>query len=135
MISIRSFLVQAAWLILAVPAPGQDGAKEPKEQSIKITREFLCPGETNPFQYGQFVEYLCNFVPGMWAKKLYDGSFEGLSPYRLPFLKETDFREKPWYPSGAVNRAAFSFDSDNPVSGARAQRIAVADGAPCTVGM
>jgi alpha-N-arabinofuranosidase len=108
---------------------------DPAKIPVKITPTLLTSERISPLQYGQFVEYLCDLIPGMWAEKLYDGSFEGLSPYKVPFLKETDFREKPWYPSGAVNRAVYSFDSDNPVSGARAQRIAVADGAPCTVGM
>jgi hypothetical protein len=86
-------------------------------------------------QYGQFIEYLCNLVPGMWAEKLYDGSFEGLSPYKVAFLKETDFREKPWYPSGAVNRADYERDPHNPVGGAVCQRISARPGAPCVVGI
>jgi alpha-N-arabinofuranosidase len=86
-------------------------------------------------QCGQFIEYLCDLVPSMWAEKLYDGSFEGLSPYNVAYLKETDFREKPWYPCGATNRAQFTRDSGDPVSGAVAQKIAVADGAPCAVGI
>jgi alpha-N-arabinofuranosidase len=102
---------------------------------FKVTRTALVPGEISPLQYGQFVEYLCDLIPGMWAEKLYDGSFEGLSPYKFVFLKETDFREKPWYPSGAVNRAEFVRDRSNPVSGTFAQKITVADGAPCTVGI
>lgn len=102
---------------------------------IKVTRELLCAASIHPFQYGQFVEYLCNLVPAMWAEKLYDGSFEGLSPYKLVYLKETDFQEKPWVPSGATNRADYTFDTDNPVHGARAQRITVPDGVPCTVGI
>src|SRR5437764_5577324 len=69
--------------------------------TIRVTRDALCPGEISPLQYGQFVEYLCDLVPGLWAEKLSDGSFEGLSPYRVAYLKETDFRAKPWYPSGA----------------------------------
>jgi len=71
----------------------------------------------------------------MWAEKLYDGSFEGLTPYKFAYLRETDFREKPWYPSGATNRAEFARDRNEPVSGAVCQKIAVADGAPCTVGI
>ena len=43
----------------------------------KITRDFLRPAKINPFQYGQFIEYLCTMVPAMWAEKLFDGSFEG----------------------------------------------------------
>ena len=69
-------------------------------------------------QYGQFVEYLCDLVPAMWAEKLCDGSFEGLSPYNFVFLKETDFKERPWYPSGEVNRAEVALDTATKVSGA-----------------
>src|SRR5437762_107261 len=71
----------------------------------------------------------------MWAEKLYDGSFEGLSPYMFAYLKETDFREKPWYPSGATNRATYAKDRERPVSGDVSQQIAVEGGAPCTVGI
>ncbi len=80
----------------------------PAGSPVVVTREFLTPVRINPFQYGQFIEYLCNLVPGMWAEKLYDGSFEGLKPYKFAYLKETDFREKPWYPTGATNRACTS---------------------------
>jgi len=102
---------------------------------IKVTREPLCPGEINPFQCGQFIEYLCDLVPGMWAERLYDGSFEGLSPYDVAFIKETDFREKPWHPSGAMNRAEYVLDPETKVSGDVSQRIGVPGGAPCTVGI
>ena len=101
---------------------------------LRITRDFL-PGTISPMQYGQFIEYLCDLVPGMWAEKLYDGSFEGLSPYKIVYLKETDFREKPWYPCGATNRAEYALDGKDKVSGETAQRIAVKDGPPCTVGI
>jgi alpha-N-arabinofuranosidase len=86
-------------------------------------------------QYGQFIEYLCNLVPGMWAEKLYDGSFEGLTPYKFAYLRQTDFREKPWYPSGAPNRAEYSLDRGEPISGAVCQKIDAKAGAPCTVGI
>ena len=74
---------------------------DPGDSPVKITREFLRPGRINPYQYGQFIEYLCTMVPAMWAEKLVDGSFEELSPYKVAYLKETYFRERPWYPSGA----------------------------------
>jgi alpha-N-arabinofuranosidase len=102
---------------------------------LKVTREPLCPGRISPLQYGQFVEYLCDLVPSMWAEKLYDGSFEGLGRYKVAYLKETDFREKPWYPSGATNRARYALDPQDPVSGKVCQKIEVAAGAPCTVGI
>ncbi len=102
---------------------------------VKVTSDFLCPGEISPLQYGQFIEYLCDLVPGMWAEKLHDASFEGLTPYKFAFLKETDFRAKPWYPCGAVNRAEHTLDSNEPVSGATSQKIFVPAGPPCTVGI
>jgi alpha-N-arabinofuranosidase len=102
---------------------------------VKVTRDPHCPGSINRFQYGQFVEYLCTLVPGMWAEKLYDGSFEGLSPYKFAYLRDKDFQEKPWCPCGATNRAEHSHDPNNPVSGSVSQKIAVAEGAPCTVGI
>jgi alpha-L-arabinofuranosidase len=108
-----------------------DLANEP----VRITRESLYPGEISPLQYGQFIEYLCDLVPAMWAERLYDGSFEGLSPYKFVFLKEKDFREKPWYPAGAVNRADFALDPKEPVSGKVAKRIRVTGDAPCRVGI
>src|SRR6266571_3783962 len=85
--------------------------------AIRITREPLVEARINPMQYGQFVEYLCDLVPSMWAEKLYDGSFEGLSPYKFVFLKETDFKEKLWHPSGAVNRAKYTLDRETKISG------------------
>ncbi len=108
-----------------------DAGKAP----LKVTRDLLRPGTIDPMQYGQFIEYLCDLVPGMWAEKLHDGSFEGLTSYKVAYLRETDFRAKPWYPSGATNRADYALDRDRPVSGAVCQKIAVKDGAPCTVGI
>jgi alpha-N-arabinofuranosidase len=102
---------------------------------LKVTRDPLCHGTIGPGQYGQFIEYLCDLVPAMWAEKLYDSSFEGPGPYRFAYLKETDFKEKPWYPCGATNRAEYSRDPADPVSGAASQKIVVAGGAPCTVGI
>jgi alpha-N-arabinofuranosidase len=108
---------------------------DPAKASLRVTRDPLRPGTINPMQYGQFIEYLCDLVPAMWAEKLYDNSFEGLTPYKFAYRKQTDFREKPWYPSGATNRAEFTLDRAQPVSGAVCQRIAVRAGAPCTVGI
>src|SRR5262249_40856884 len=65
-------------------------AVDPASAPLKVTRDFLRPGTINPMQYGQFVEYLCDLVPGMWAEKLCDGSFEGLTPYKFAYLRETD---------------------------------------------
>jgi alpha-N-arabinofuranosidase len=102
---------------------------------LRVTPKPLYAGEISPLQYGQFVEYLCDLVPSMWAEKLYDGSFEGLRPYKVQYLKETDFKEKPWYPTGATNRAEFIQDPRDPVGGQVSQKIAVRGAEPCTVGI
>ena len=78
---------------------------DPSRTPIVVTRTPLVPGEISPLQYGQFIEYLCNLVPSMWAEQLDDGSFEGLTPYKLVHLKETDFREHPWHPAVRLNQS------------------------------
>jgi alpha-N-arabinofuranosidase len=131
-------LTLALLLVVSLPSPesavaaGEDDAGK---AALKVTRDFLRAGTINPMQYGQFIEYLCDLVPAMWAEKLYDGSFEGLTPYKFAYLRETDFREKPWYPSGATNRAAFVRDGTQPVSGSACQKINVKGSATCTVGI
>ena len=99
---------------------------------LRIPRDFL-PGTINPMQYGQFIEYLCDLVPSMWAEKLYDGSFEGLTPYKFAYLRETDFKEKPWQHSDIAQRATFTLDPDHAVSGSVSLRIATKGGQPCPV--
>jgi alpha-L-arabinofuranosidase len=108
---------------------------DPSKAPVVVTTEFLTPARINPFQYGQFIEYLCTLVPGMWAEKLYDGSFEGLSPYKFAYLKETDFREKPWYPTGATNRVLHSVDRTSKVSGESSRKIVAPENLPCTGGV
>jgi alpha-L-arabinofuranosidase len=119
----------------AEPAAGAAAAPGTDVATIRITRDFLQTGPINRMQYGQFIEYLCNLVPSMWAEKLFDGGFEGLTPYKVAFIKQADFREKPWYPSGATARAEFQLDTNQPVGGKVCQKIAVSEGPPCTVGI
>jgi alpha-L-arabinofuranosidase len=102
---------------------------------LRITGTPLCPGRISPFQYGQFIEYLCDLVPSMWAEKLYDGSFEGLTPYKFVFVKETDFTEKPWYPVGERNRLRVEPDTTRSISGPTSKRIELSAGAPCEGGV
>ena len=102
---------------------------------LRIGSEPLCPGTISPFQHGQFIEYLCDLVPSMWAEKLYDTSFEGLQPYGFVYLRETDFKEKPWYPSGATNRSHCTRDKSTKVSGEVSMKIDVPAGPPATVGI
>lgn len=108
---------------------------DPAAMPLKISREPLCQDRLDHNQYGQFVEYLCDLIPSLWAEKLHDGSFEGLTPYKVQFLKDKDFKEHAWYPSGATNRAQYVPDKSDPVSGNVAMRITATGAMPCTVGM
>lgn len=100
-------------------------------QTVTVSAEPLNDGTITSRQCGQFIEYLCNLVPGLWAEKVYDGRFEGLSHYKVAFIPQTDFREKSWYPCGAVNRGEYANNGE----GHGGQRIRVAGGAPCTLGI
>lgn len=121
------------WLGCPLAAYGQAASSD--APMVKVTRDALGDGRISPLQYGQFVEYLCDLVPAMWSEKLYDGSFEGLTPYAFVYLKEKDFKEQPWYPSGATNRALYSSDRESKVSGEASQKIEAEQGAPSTVGL
>lgn len=107
----------------------------PAKTPLKVTRKFLLPDTISPYQYGQFIEYLCDLVGSMWAEKLYDGSFEGPSRYKVAFIKDEDNREKPWYASGDTKRAEYVSDPQDPVSGQVSRKIVVSDGPPSNVGI
>jgi alpha-L-arabinofuranosidase len=117
-------------LVLAVAA-----AWAVQGSTIKVLPEALCPGRIDPMQCGQFIEYLCDLVPGMWAEKLYDGHFVGLSPYKVRFIEGKDFKEQAWYPSGAVNRARYSRSDDGPSAGQGSRLIEIGTGAKATAGL
>ncbi|MFI5387818.1 MAG: alpha-L-arabinofuranosidase C-terminal domain-containing protein [Fimbriimonadales bacterium] len=108
---------------------------DPDRIPVRITREPLVPGRISHLQYGQFIEYLCDLVPSMWAEKLYDGSFEGLTPYKFVHVKETDFKEKPWYPFGQTDRLQVSQDSSTKVSGDVSMHVSLTPATPCEGGI
>lgn len=103
--------------------------------TIRVLDTTICPGRINPMQCGQFMEYLCDLIPGMWAERLYDGSFEGLSPYKFTFRAAKDFKEEPWYPSGAINRLDWGPVKERPISGEKCEKLTIRPGAPATAGI
>ena len=103
--------------------------------TLTVTGESICQATVSPFQYGQFIEYLCGLTPSMFAEQVFDGSFEGVPPYRVEFRKETDRLEKPWYPDGAVHRGEFALDATQAFNGKVSQRITQKPGDPCTLGV
>ena len=103
--------------------------------TLTVTNKPVCPAAISPYQYGQFIEYLCGLTPSMFAEQVFDGSFEGVPPYRVEFRKDTDRLEKPWYPDGAVHRGDFALDAIRPFNGKVSQRITQKPGDPCTLGI
>ena len=103
--------------------------------TVHVRNESLIDGTISPFQTGQFVEFLSNVVPSMHAEKVYDGSFVGLIPYLAFHIRETDFQENPWYPSGAVHRGEYTLDPADPFNGKVSQCISVGGEHPCVLGI
>ena len=96
----------------------------------KLTRD-----QISPYQYGQFVEFLANLVRSMHAEKVFDNSFLGLEPYLAWFIKQTDFKENHWYPSGAVHRGEYVLDGESPFNGPVSQKISTMGEDPCDLGI
>ena len=74
-------------------------------------------------QQGQFIELLCNHIPSIIAQQVVSTSFEDAPPCHVDYRREVDEPHRPWYPDGAVVVAQYSFDTSNPYSGARSQKI------------
>jgi alpha-L-arabinofuranosidase len=104
------------------------------KNTITIQPHLVVQERISPYQYGQFIEYLYDVVTGLWGEKLYDQSFEGQRPYNVAFRRQTDNREKPWYPLGGVTHARYSLDEHEPVNGKVSQRISL-EGDPATLGI
>ena len=103
--------------------------------TFTVTNEPICHATISPYQYGQFVEYLCGLTPSMFAEQVFDGSFEGVPPYHVEFRRDTDRLERPWYPDGAVHRGDFALDPVGAFNGKVSQRITQRPGDPCTLGV
>jgi alpha-N-arabinofuranosidase len=103
--------------------------------TIRVTRERLVDAPISPLQCGQFVEFLCDLVPGMHAERIDDDSFEGVPPYRVKYLGEADRRERPWRASGDESRGEWTLDKSEAFNGAVSQRIRTRKDEPCTLGV
>ncbi len=99
----------------SVPPAG--GSESP---TITITREPLSSGTISPFQYGQFIEYLCALTPSMFAEKIFDGGFEGVPDYKVAFRKQTDRLERPGIPTAPSTAASSRSTAQGPTT-ARSQ--------------
>jgi alpha-L-arabinofuranosidase len=107
----------------------------PEVERVLVRAERLRDAPASPYLTGQFVEFLCDLVPGMLSERIADDSFEGPVPYRFKYRGDVDHRPRPWYPSGAVHRGEYALDKEKPFNGAVSLRIRAGDGEPCTLGI
>jgi alpha-N-arabinofuranosidase len=106
-------------------------------QGIRVTRDPLFKGTISPFIYGEFVEFLNDLIPGMWAERIRDRSFEGLTMPRMFYRKERDFPKPAWCELKIVNApfgrftvhditdVVFDRDPSSPFVGKQSARVRV----------
>jgi alpha-N-arabinofuranosidase len=92
-------------------------------EDVRIFAEHTTKRPIDAKQQGQFIELLCNLIPSIIAQQVVSTSFEDAPPCQVAYKKEVDEPHRPWYPDGAVEVAEYSFDTTNPFSGARTQKI------------
>jgi len=63
---------------------------------IKVLSQKLFKEAISPFIYGEFVEFINDLIPGMWAERIRDRSFEGQTNPRMFYRKEKDFPKPAW---------------------------------------
>ncbi|HPO15665.1 MAG TPA: alpha-L-arabinofuranosidase C-terminal domain-containing protein [Candidatus Hydrogenedentes bacterium] len=94
-------------------------------QTVTITTAKLSQHPIDLKQCGQFIEPLCDLIPAMSAQQVENTSFEEEPPFRVNYKAEIDKAHRPWYPDGAVHKAVYSFDMENPFNGKRSQKIEI----------
>ncbi len=62
----------------------------------RVLREPLYPEPISPLIYGDFVEFLNDLVPGMWAERLQDRCFEGCLQPKMLWRPEEDWTYPRW---------------------------------------
>lgn len=92
-------------------------------ENVHIFAEHSTKRPIDGKQQGQFIELLCNLIPTIISQQVVSTSFEDAPPCHVDYKKEVDEPYRPWYPDGAVQVAQYSFDTTNPFSGARSQKI------------
>jgi alpha-N-arabinofuranosidase len=104
-------------------------------ERVVVRSERLRDAPVSRYQFGQFVEHLCDLVPGMHGERIWDDSFEGPVPFRFRYRGEVDERRRPWYPSGAVHKGEFVRDPEGAFNGKVSMRIRAAGPEPSTLGI
>lgn len=125
------------WIVLSVTVFlfASNAVANSNSVAIRVLDERYTAAPISPYQNGQFVEFLADVVPSLHSEKVFDGSFLGLRPYLGSFIKQKDFKENPWYPSGAVHRGEYTLDGENPFNGEVSQKISTNGERPCALGI
>ena len=95
----------------------------PEEKEVRISHEKLSKLPIDLKQCGQFIEPLCRLLPSMIAQQVESTSFEKEEEWWPSYKREIDKPFRPWYPSGAVQVAKYSLDTENPFNGKLSQKI------------
>jgi alpha-L-arabinofuranosidase len=116
-------LSTAIAFLTLLPAAGRPPAVQGQAEDVRIFAAHTTKRPIDAKQQGQFIELLCNLIPSITAQQVVSTSFEDAPPCNVAYKKEVDEPHRPWYPDGAVEVAQYSFDSANPFSGTRSQKI------------
>ena len=98
---------------------------EPDAGEVRILLNHAGKRPIDAKQQGQFIEYLCRLVPSMLAQQVDNGDFEEEPPYRFSYKQQIDHPHRPWYEDGAVHVADYSYETNDPFSGKRSQKIVI----------
>src|SRR5437879_2373101 len=65
---------------------------------ITVSSEPLFDTPLSPLIYGDFIEFINDLIPGMWAEKLQDRSFEGVLQPNYVWPPGQEWRRPRWQP-------------------------------------
>jgi alpha-L-arabinofuranosidase len=65
-------------------------------ESLRISPEPLFPEPISPLIYGDFIEFINDLIPSMWAEKARDRSFEGCLQPRMLWREDEDWTRPRW---------------------------------------
>ena len=119
----------------------------PEVKSISVSNELLFNDLVSPLIYGEFIEPLNDLLPGMWAEKVRDRSFEGVLQPAQVYPPGQNWVYPRWqtfsaaiaqfdhWPSQPTELemvqagASFTLDTEDPYVGRQSARVTV-QGAP-----
>lgn len=113
-------------------------------RTIAIQAKPLRSEHISPLIYGEFVEFLNDMIPGMWADKLQDRSFAGLSEPAVVYRRDWGYPPGQWrtfrcgtgpYGAPLTGDVSFDRDTDRPFVGAQSARITLAGAEGCIGGI